>query len=233
MGVWRMTGAVALAACGMAANPAAAQFFIQSHDFSGSPVKGDEPGMIQPLPGATPAELRAGLTWTLRSALNVAALQCQFEPTLTSVETYNALLRDHTAELKGAFDTLDKYFVRTNKTRAAGQAALDRFGTRTYSGFATVSAQYGFCQTAASIASEALAAPRGTFGDLAESRMQELRNSLTPYGEQRFSRYLPRERALTSLPLLDSRCWTKKGDWNTKKCGNQNWPPAGVGVASR
>jgi len=233
MGVWRLASAVVLAACGLAATPASAQFFIQSHDFSGTPVKGDEPGMVQPMPGATDAELRAGLTWTLRAALNVAALQCQFEPTLSTVDNYNAMIRDHSAELKTSFDTLSKYYTRTAKTKAAGQTALDQFGTRTYSGFATVAAQYGFCQTAASIGRDAVFAPRGTLGDVAERRMRELRNSLTPYGEQRFSRYLVRETMPAPLPSLDARCWNKKGEWVVKKCGDQNWPRAGVGVAAR
>lgn len=234
MGVWRLTGAAALVACGMAAAPASAQFFIQSHDFSGTPVKGDEAGMVvQPMPGATTAELRAGLTWTLRAALNVAALQCQFEPTLSSIDTYNALLRDHNAELKGAFDTLTKYYTRTAKSKAAGQTALDRFGTRTYSSFATVGAQYGFCQTAAAISRDAVIAPRGALWEVAERRMRELRNSLVPYGEQRFTAYLPREAAPTPLPSLEARCWSKNGDWNARKCGGQNWPPVGIGVAAR
>jgi len=232
MRVWRLASAVALAAGGMAATPVSAQFFFQSRDLTGTPVKGDEPGMVQPMPGATPAELRAGLTWTLRAALNVAALQCQFEPTLTSVETYNSVLRDHNAELKASFDTLTKYYTRTAKSKAAGQTALDQFGTRTYSGFATVAAQYGFCQTASSIASEAVFVPRGQLGELAERRMRELRNSLVPFGEQRFAFYLPRESAPTPLPSLDPRCWTKKGDWNFKKCGAQDARTAGV-VASR
>ena len=231
MGVWRLASATVLAACGMAASPASAQFFLQSHDFTGAPVKGDEPGMVQPMPGATAAELRAGLTWSLRAALNVAALQCQFEPTLSSVDTYNSVLRDHSAELKTSFDTLTKYYTRTARSKAAGQTALDQFGTRTYSGFATVAAQYGFCQTSASIGRDAVFASRGTLGDVAERRMRELRNSLVPYGEQRFAFYLPRESA-TPLPSLNARCWSRKNEWNNK-CGAQNWQAAGVGVATR
>lgn len=233
MGVWRLASAVALASWSIAAVPASAQFFMQSRDLTGTPVKGDEPGMIQAMPGATPVELRAGLTWTLRSALNVAALQCQFEPTLSSVEIYNGVLRDHNAELKAAFDTLTKYYIRTAKTKAQGQAALDQFGTRTYSGFATVSAQFGFCQTAASIGRDALSVSRGHLGDVAEARMRELRNSLVPFGEQRFAYYLRRERAPTPLPSLEARCWSKKGEWVAKKCGPQNFPPAAIGVAAR
>ena len=98
------------------------------------------------------------------------------------------MIKDHSAELKSAFDTLNAYFVRTAKTKAAGQSAFDRFGTRTYSAFATVQAQYGFCQTAGKIGNEAIFAPRGKLGDVAVNYMREMRNSLIPYGEQQFPR---------------------------------------------
>lgn len=221
-------GALALA------SPASAQFFLKSRDFSGAPVTGIEPGMGDAMPGATPAEERAALVWHMRAALNVAALQCQFEPTLLTVSNYNAMLADHSAELQGSFDTLTKYFARVNKAKGAraGQAALDQFGTRTYSSFATVAAQYGFCQTAGSIGRDALFTPRGHFGELALARSRELRNSLVPWGEQHFPRYIGFDRA--SVPRLDTMCWSKKGDWNDRKCGAQNWPPAaGMGVATR
>jgi hypothetical protein len=59
-------------------------------------VTGEEPGMTGPaLPDATAPELRAALVWNLRAALNVAALQCQFEPTLMTLGNYNAFLKDH------------------------------------------------------------------------------------------------------------------------------------------
>ena len=213
--------AIALTA---AAAPASAQFFLRSHDFRGEAVLGHEDGLGQSLPGATPTELRAAMAWSMRAALNVAALQCQFEPTLLTVPNYNAVLKDHEAELKGSFDTLTKYFNRVGKTAKAGQAALDQFGTRTYSGYATVAAQFGFCQTASEIGRDATFAPRGGFGDLAMSRIRELRNSLTPYGEQHFQRYLGRDYA--SKPRFDPICWNKKGEWVAKKCGALAWPPA-------
>jgi hypothetical protein len=214
-----------------AATPASAQFFLRSHDFRGEAVKGHEDGLGQSLPGATDAELRAAMAWNMRAALNVAALQCQFEPTLLTVTNYNAVLKDHEAELKGSFDTLTKYFLRINKTPKAGQTALDQFGTRTYSGFATVAAQFGFCQTASQIGRDATFVPRGSFGDLAMERIRELRNSLTPYGEQHFQRYLGRDYA--SKPRFDPVCWNKKGEWVTKKCGVFAWPPAGAAVAAK
>ncbi len=227
-------GAAALAVGLMVAAPVSAQFFLQSRDLSDKPVKGAELGIVQPLPGATSAEERAGLVWTLRAALNVAALQCQFEPTLVTVDNYNAMLKDHGAELKTSFDTLTKYFARTAKTAKAGQAALDQFGTRTYASVSAVYSQLNFCQTAASIGRDAVFTPRGEFGDLAELRMRELRNSIArPWGEQKFPRYIGRDPYPVPVPRLDAICWDKKSRWQSKKCGAQTWPPAGQGIAAR
>src|SRR3546814_4087726 len=68
------------------------------------------------------------MVWTLRAAMNVAALQCEFEPTLLTRTNYNAMLKDHKAELAASIDTLLAYFVRTNgKNKRQGQSALDHF----------------------------------------------------------------------------------------------------------
>jgi hypothetical protein len=200
--------------------PAQAQFFLKSYDFRGGPVTGLEPELGMPLPGATPTEVRAALTWNLRSALNVAALQCDFAPTLLTVDHYNAMLKDHSAELKDAFDTLNGYFVRTAKTKAAGQSAFDRFGTRTYSAFSTVAAQYGFCQTAGKIGSAAIFAPRGHLGEVAVNYMREMRNSLIPYGEQQFPRAFY-SRTYLFIPDFQPDCW-RKGRYDVSYCGTSN-----------
>lgn len=198
--------------------PAAAQFFLATPDIHGGIVHGDEPGIGETMPGATEDEVRAELVWNMRSGLNVAALQCQFEPMLMSVQNYNVLLYNHRDELKKAIDTLTKYFNRTNKAKKAAQDALDRFGTRTYSSFTAVASQYGFCQTAAAIAAEAAMAPRGTFHEIAAAHMRELRTSLIrQFSEQRFPRF--RMTVYPPLPRLDDICWDKKGQWVTKKCG--------------
>lgn len=228
-------GAVATLVAGtFLSAPASAQFFLKSRDLSDRPVKGAEAGIIQPLPGATAAEERAGLTWTMRAALNVAALQCQFEPTLVTVDNYNAVLKDHGGELKSSFDTLTKYFTRTAKTAKAGQAALDQFGTRTYASVTSVYSQINFCQTAASIGRDAVFTPRGEFGDLAERRMRELRNSIaTPWGEQMFPHYVGRDPYPVAMPRLDAICWDKKYRWQEKKCGPQTLQSVGTGIAAR
>lgn len=216
----------------VASVPASAQFFMKAKDLSGAVVRGDEVGVMQPMPGATDKELKAGLAWTLRAGLNVAALQCQFEPTLLTVDNYNGILSDHEAELKDSYTVLTKYFLRINKTPKAGQSALDQFGTRTYSSFNAVASQYNFCQTAAEIGREALYIPRGSFGTIAQERMRQLRNSLVPWGEQRFPRYY---HVQSRVPRLDSICWTKKGEWVAKKCGVLDYPPplAAVNIAQR
>ena len=217
----RMLAGAALAAGLFAGTPARAQFFLKSYDFKGAPVTGAEPELGMQLPGATPDELRAGLVWNLRAALNVAALQCDFEPTLVTVNNYNAMFRDHRGELDAALATLNNYFIRTAKTKAAGQLAFDRFGTRVYSAFATVSAQYGFCQTASRIGREAVFAPRGQLSTVATSYMREMRNSLIPYGEQQFPRSFSRDYLI--LPSFDKKCW-KNGRYQASKCAAAGTP---------
>ena len=213
----RILAATAAMAIAFAATPASAQFFFKSRDLSGARVVGNEPGIGQPLPGATPAELRAGIVWTLRAAMNVAALQCEFEPTLLTRPNYNAMLKDHKEELAAALDTLRDYFIRVNgKKRREGQLALDHFSTVIYSSFSTVSAQYTFCQTMSSIGRDVLYAPRGGLGDVALDRMRELHNSLVPWGEQRFPSRIWVGPPL--LPRFDETCWDD-GEWEAKHCG--------------
>jgi hypothetical protein len=221
MTVLRSVLAFSIAAATLAASPASAQFFMKSHDFSGAPVRGDEPGIGLDLPDATEAELTAGLVWNLRAALNIAALQCQFEPTLLTVPQYNAMMLDHAGELKTTYATLTKYFARKNKAPRAAQNALDQFGTRIYGGFSTTAAQFGFCQVASSIGRDAIFMPRGSLHLLAKQRMRELRNSLVPWGEQRFPRGIGFDRTVL-LPRMDKKCW-KKDEWNVKACGPVQW----------
>lgn len=198
--------------------PAQAQFFFTPHDMTGPPISGTEPRFATEFPGATPNEVRSALVWQMRAALNVAALQCQFEPMLVAVPNYNAVLFNHKDEIKKAYDTVTKYFVRVNKTVKAGQNALDHFDTRNYSNFTTVNAQYGFCQTATNIALHAAVAPRGQFYKVALDETGTLRNSLVYWGDQRFPRH-PSVASAIKIPNLDPRCWDKKGRWVEKICG--------------
>ncbi len=207
------------AAVAMCASPASAQFFLMQSDMAGEAVHGGEAGLGVVLPGATDTELRAALVWNMRAALNVAALQCQLEESLLTQPNYNTILYNHGDELKKSYEELTKYFMRSNKAPKAGQSALDQFGTRTYSSFTTVAAQYGFCQTAAGVMHDAIFAPRGSFYKIAEDRTRELRKSLTPMYEQRRPRGLLYARQAGMLPRFDDMCWDRKGIWKPKKCG--------------
>ncbi|WP_294262212.1 hypothetical protein [uncultured Sphingomonas sp.] len=216
-------GAVAAAVLGMAATPASAQFYFKPKVLPTGRITGEEPGMLgAPLPGATREELDAAMVWNMRAALNVAALQCQFEPTLLTLRNYNAMLKDHEGELAASFATLGKYFRRVNKTPKEGQTAFDQYGTKVYSGYSTVSAQRIFCQTAGNIGEDVVHTPRGKLADLAAERIREMRGALMSWGEQQFayggysytlSNFQPR------LPdFANAQCW-RKDEWQVKKCG--------------
>lgn len=207
---------IPLAALALAPAPAAAQMFWQPPDFAGAPITMGEPGIGQFLPGATPAEMQANYTWQLRAALNVMALQCQFEGTLLAANAYNGVLVNHRDELAKTYATLVGYFKRVHKVPRASTLALETYGTKTYLGFSTVRAQIGFCQTASNVAKAALFAPHGSFHTVAMERLREIRNSLVPAGEQLF-RF--RKRVLAQpLPDLADRCWSKRGEFNRKRC---------------
>ncbi|MEG3179218.1 hypothetical protein [Sphingomonas sp. LT1P40] len=189
--------------------PASAQFYFKGPDISGPRVTGDEPGiLVQPFPDATRAELRAAMVWNMRAALNVAALQCQFAPTLLTLPNYNSILKDHATELNDSYAILTKYFQRTIKTPKAAQAALDQYGTRVYSSFSAVHAQLTFCQAAHSVSQQAVFTPRGNFGDLAALRLREVRNSLIRWGEQQFP-YMYHASLPGNPKFGDEKCWRK------------------------
>ena len=201
---------LALAAAGMMtigqAGPAGAYLFWYQPNFSGGPVKGDEPGLGMELPKATPAELQAHMLWNMRAGLNVAALQCQFSPILLTVPNYNDLLSKNAAELNGAYQTLNAYFKRTGgKTWAK---AFDQYTTRTYNGFSTMHAQLGFCETASAIGRDARKLGRGKLTELAVNRMREFRNSLIPTGDMLHAR---RSFSVSvQPPSMRSDCWDRK-----------------------
>lgn len=209
-----VTGAVTLTMIGA---PAGAYLYWVRPDFSGQIVQGNEPGIVVPISDATPAELQANLVWSLRAALNVAALQCQFAPPLMTVRNYNTVLSQHSVELASAYKTLGNYFKRTLKKN--WQRAFDEHTTRTYNGMSTMHAQIGFCETAGKIGRLALAARRGELRDVATAHMSEIRNSLVPAGDRffAFQTSLPPP----TLPPLEDRCWDKRGNIK-KKC----WPAA-------
>ncbi|MBW8760854.1 MAG: hypothetical protein JF586_25020 [Burkholderiales bacterium] len=198
-----------LAVAGLAnlAAPAQAYLYWTKPSIAGQPVTGTEPGIMLPMPGAQPKELAAGLLWTMRAGLNVAALQCQFVPALGTVRYYNNMLKQHGAELQAAYATLGAYFKRVSP-KGAGPTALDSFATKTYNSFSTLQAQLIFCETASSIGQRTLEVGSGHLGEVARDRMREFRNSLVPLGDMAF---VQRYTDVQFDPVTDPRCYNKRG----------------------
>lgn len=183
--------------------PATAQFYWKAPDFSAPPIKGGEESFPLALPGSTSDEYRAGLVWNLRAAMNVAALQCDFEPTLLTRTSYNEMIAHHKGELDKAYAALGGYFKRTRPRTA--QADFDQYNTRIYSGYSTVQAQRNFCQVAASIGRDAIFATRNELYKVAEARMPELRNALKAQGELYFGN--PGYGYQANIPSFADDCW--------------------------
>jgi hypothetical protein len=203
-----VAGAIALAgvAAGVATPANAFLFWNKTEQVLMGPASGGEAGITQPLAGAKPNEQLANLVWTMRAGLNVAALQCQFAPTLRTVSIYNNMLRQHSAELQTSYTALTAYFKRVAGAKWAN--AMDQYTTRTYNGFSTLNAQLGFCETAASIGRETLERPRGELNKIATARMREFRAALVPRGDQ----IAPAYAGSVAVPNTDfGVCFDKKG----------------------
>jgi hypothetical protein len=153
----------------------------------------------------TAAETAAHAVWSLRSALNVAALQCQFSPFLATVRNYNDLLKQHDSEFANAYKALETHFRRHDG--AAGRRTFDSFTTRMYNSFSALDAQISFCGEAGRIGREALAVPHGDVRNFAIAAVQRLRAALVaqpdPYRQLQLS-YLP-------LPPISDPCIDTRG----------------------
>lgn len=156
----------------------------------------------------TPAEARAHATWSLRAALNVAALQCQFSPFLRTVKNYNLMLPYHGAEFTKAIKTLNDHFKRYDGPDGSKvRQAFDQYTTRTYNSFSTLDAQLSFCDKASEVGWEALKTSRGAFADLAASRLPEIRASLLPTSNPLFATNL----GWVSVAPIANPCLDRRG----------------------
>ncbi|MEC3912109.1 hypothetical protein U5A82_17015 [Sphingobium sp. CR2-8] len=203
----RAIAGLTLAVAPMIAQPASAQFFWSPPDLSAPPLTDEAAATAMGLPGATAAEIKAGLAWNLRAALNVGALQCQFEPTLLSISNYNAMIAHHDAELDAAQAALLAYFQRTAGKGKAGQSASDMYNTRIYSGYSTVQAQKGFCLATAEVGRQAIFADRGTLHEVGRAGLGSIKKSLVAAGEQFYGS--PGYDYVVALPSFDPKCWKK------------------------
>lgn len=191
--------------------PAEAQLFYDPIKFDAPVLTGTEPELrLNPAP-ETASERQANLLWNLRAGLNVAALGCQFSPTLATVRNYNQMLRNQREELERARVTLENYFKRI--AGAMGPRAFDRYTTQVYNGISPIKGKVGFCQTAAEIGRAAIGSPKGELYRVAALRLGELRSSLEPIPDGMFS-----VRPLRfAVPELPDPCRDKRGR-RKKRC---------------
>lgn len=99
------------------------------------------------------------LVWNLRSAWNVAALNClapEYEPILNG---YRAFLTQHARPLKAINDRIEAGYNKRFRVRRQAMVARDGYTTQVYNFFASPPARAGFCRAALDMANRALAAP--------------------------------------------------------------------------
>lgn len=139
-------------------------------------------GMMTPnavrLRATTVGEAEANAVWSVRAALNIAALQCQFSTFLATVRNYNDVLRQHSDELDRARIAMIAHFRRYDGTQA--QNSFDRYTTQTYNSYSTLDAQYAFCEQAAIAGRTVLTIRKGELGKQAAEIRDGVRASLTP-----------------------------------------------------
>ncbi|TAD83341.1 MAG: hypothetical protein EAY70_02370 [Sphingomonadales bacterium] len=99
------------------------------------------------------------LVWNLRSAWNVAALNCltpEYEPIL---QGYRDFLTKNVRSLKAVNDRIERSYTSRFKARRSAIVARDAYTTQVYNFFAEPAVRSGFCLAALDMSNRALAAP--------------------------------------------------------------------------
>lgn len=99
------------------------------------------------------------LVWNLRSAWNVAALNClapEYDPIL---QGYRAFLTKNTKALKAVNDRIEKTYTSRFKVKRDAMIARDGYTTQVYNFFAEPAARAGFCRAALDMANRAATTP--------------------------------------------------------------------------
>ena len=103
----------------------------------------------------TPAQT----TWNLRSALNVAALNCQAPQHAMLVDNYGAYLKAHARELSATNRALESEFRQ--RYGATFRDVQDSYMTQVYNYFALPPAKDEFCDVANAVSAEIIGVPQG------------------------------------------------------------------------
>ncbi len=123
-------------------------------------------------PAMSVEEKLAESVWKLRAALNVAALQCQFDKALRTVDNYNDVNKMHKTEIDGSRATMESRYRRLYGK--GGLGAFDRYNTKLWNGFSSVTHQVPFCNKASEVGKELLVARPGTIAVIANNRVPEI-----------------------------------------------------------
>jgi hypothetical protein len=121
----------------------------------------------------TAAETRAEALWKMRAALNVAALQCQYDPSLKVVDNYNQFIKLHKDELDTARTTMEGHYRRRYGKAWAGH--FDRYNTRNYNGFSATGVQVAYCNKMGEVGRTSLAMSPGSLAPYAVTTVPEIR----------------------------------------------------------
>ena len=151
-----------------------------------TPPMGASKGMVIPMVATTGVRqtVNANLTpaqttWNLRSALNVAALNC-LDPKYTGlVENYGAMLKNNARELSATNRALQSEF----RQRYGGtyRDVQDSYMTQVYNYFALPPAKNAFCDVAFAVSQEALAVPSGDLEVFAASALPRIESAFEDF----------------------------------------------------
>jgi hypothetical protein len=98
----------------------------------------------------------AGLVWNLRSALNVAALNCQESHFAGILPAYRVFLDKNESKLARVNKEVDEEFRKVHGARTY-RTERDQYMTQVYNYFALPPAHHDFCETATAITARYMA----------------------------------------------------------------------------
>ena len=125
--------------------------------------------------GLTPAQT----TWNLRSALNVAALNCQDLKYTGLVDNYGAFLKRNAKELSATNRALQSEFRQ--RYGSTYRDVQDSYMTQVYNYFALPPAQDAFCDVAFAISNEALTVEPSQLDLFASTALPRIENAFEDF----------------------------------------------------
>lgn len=131
------------------------------------------------------------LVWNLRSAWNVAALNCLAPEHDPILQGYQTLLTLYVARLKTINERIEKNYNGAYKARRDAMVARDGYTTQVYNFFALPPVRAGFCRAALEMSNRLLAAPQT---DLLAFARANFDGVLVPF-EEFFAEYEAYQRA--------------------------------------